>query len=157
MKQTVEIDVPDGAIVDLEHSELAYKYLPSTWEEFCKYVHLQGPGFYIGANSRMISDPIDRGPRDPELDKNRLSSKDDARAHLALMQLHALRDCYRQGWAPNWDTNEEAKYNITYYGNDASIQCSHYARAFLSFQSRSIANNFLNNFKDLIALAKDLI
>ena len=40
--------------------------------------------------------------RDKDSDKNILPSKQAAEAHLALMQLHQLRDCYRQGWTPSF-------------------------------------------------------
>ena len=100
--------------------------------------------------------------RDKDSDKNILPSKQTAEAHLALMQLHQLRDCYRQGWTPDWsDCNN--KYCIIYNGlycntnYNHSIAVNTYTRKFLSFQSKEIAQEFLNNFKDLIEQAGDLI
>ena len=39
--------------------------------------------------------------RDIYEDKNMFQSQKAAKQHLALMQLHQLRDCYRQGWIPS--------------------------------------------------------
>ena len=81
-------------------------------------------------------------------------SEKAAKQHLTLMQLHQLRDCYRQGWIPtNYNeryciVNSKQKYWIT---SELVISC------FLSFRSEEIAKQFLNNFKDLIKQAGDLI
>ena len=86
-----------------------------------------------------------------------LPSKEAAEQHLALMQLHQLRDCYRQGWEPNW-LDDGNKYCIVYnsvYNYFISINKS--TRVFLSFQSREIAQLFLDNFRNLIEEAGDLI
>ena len=78
------------------------------------------------------------------------------------MQLHQLRDCYRQGWIPDWSDCKN-KYCIMYSGiycntnYNHCIYCNISTREFLSFQSREIAQEFLNNFKDLIEQAGDLI
>ena len=77
-------------------------------------------------------------------------------AFLALMQLVQLRDCYRQGWKPNWK-GKAVKQNIICFegvlGTDWSINVQYV----LSFQSKEIRNEFLENFKDLIEQAKELI
>ena len=89
---------------------------------------------------------------------NILPSKDAAEAHLALMQLHQLRDYYRQGWVPDWNSINENKYSII---SDEMkvyiIQNVLLAPCFLAFQSKEIAEEFLNNFRDLIEQAGDLI
>ena len=89
-------------------------------------------------------------------DRNTLPSKQVAEAHLALMQLHQLRDCYRQGWEPNW-RNTSSKHCIRKQGNSYIIVCCGISVTFLSFQSREIAYEFLTNFRDLIEKAGDLI
>ena len=96
--------------------------------------------------------------RDPQTDRNSLPSKGAAEAHLALMQLHQLRDCYRQGWKPDWKDNNK-KYYIGHYDN--SNHCRVFQEStfpnFLSFQTEELAEEFLNNFRDLIEDAGDLI
>ena len=45
-------------------------------------------------------------------DKNVLPSKKAAEQHLALMQLHQLRDCYRNGWKPKSSSSVYSIENI---------------------------------------------
>ena len=133
MKQTIEIEVPDGKKAIWKDGKIVFEdikpKLPKTWEEFCEH------------NKVNINVP---------------------RGHLALMQLHQLRDCYRQGWIPDWSDCEN-KYCIIYdsvYCNtnyNHSIAVHTHTNEFLTFQSREIAQEFLNNFKDLIEQAGDLI
>ena len=72
------------------------------------------------------------------------------------MQLHQLRDCYRQGWIP---TEDKASFGITkrIIDNCLSIDRFMYYSMFLSFPTREIAEEFLTNFHDLIEQAGDLI
>ena len=78
-----------------------------------------------------------------------------AEQHLALMQLHQLRDCYRQGWNPTLD---KVSFGIIRkVGGDLGTDRFMYSSRFLSFQSEEIAQEFLNNFRDLIEQAGDLI
>ena len=71
------------------------------------------------------------------------------------MQLHQLRDCYRQGWIPDWD---DEKFIITVnYKEFYSVGKCIKTKEFLAFQSREIAEEFLTNFQDLIKQAGDLI
>ena len=92
----------------------------------------------------------------PYRDSNLLPNKQAAEAHLALIKLHQLRDCYRQGWKPDWE-KEEIKWCIDKRKNYLIITSSYSYSKFLSFQSKEIAQLFLNNFQDLIEEAGDLI
>ena len=136
--------------------ELEKKELPKTWEEFCKSCNIQLPNeYFIDSHSDIVQVPYGC-ERDAVSDKNILPSEGAAEAHLALMQLHQLRDCYRQGWKPDWSDNKY-KYCIINVCNIPNIvNCVNYNR-FLSFQSKEIAEEFLTNFRDLIIKAGDLI
>ena len=131
MKQTIEIEVPDGKQAIWKDNKVVFKdiksKLPKTWEEFCKTYK----STYV------------------------LPSKYAAEQHLALMQLHQLRDCYRQGWIPDED---DEKFIITVnYKEFYSVGKCIKTKEFLAFQSREIAEEFLTNFRDLIEQAGDLI
>ena len=131
MKQTIEIEVPDGKQAIWKDNKVVFKdiksKLPKTWEEFCKTYK----SIYV------------------------LPSKYAAKQHLALMQLHQLRDCYRQGWIPDED---DEKFIITVnYKEFYSVGKCIKTKEFLAFQSREIAEEFLTNFRDLIEQAGDLI
>ena len=85
-----------------------------------------------------------------------LPSEEAAEAHLALMQLHQLRDCYRQGWTPDW-RNAKIKYSICRYDDKYKAIQTVERNHFLTFQSMELTQKFLSNFKNLIKQAGDLI
>ena len=72
------------------------------------------------------------------------------------MQLHQLRDCYRQGWIPNYADNSK-KWYITNFRNRLRVAAIFNYKGFLIFQTKDLAEEFLNNFKNLIKQAGDLI
>ena len=72
------------------------------------------------------------------------------------MQLHQLRDCYRQGWEPNY-SDDSQKVNIEKRGDTPMIVISIQRSSFLSFPIQELAEQFLTNFRDLIEQAGDLI
>lgn len=130
----------------------------SPWEEFCEghFVDLNGE-FYIDDESSVKSNKDGYYIRAENYDKNLLPSKESAEAHLTLMQLHQLRDCYRQGWVPDWNNTKQTKYCINNHCNMYyNIAYTSYVR-FLAFQTEEIAEEFLHNFEDLIKKAGDLI
>ena len=144
----------DLALSAFTEEELTKVELPKTWEEFCNQFKIHKK-YYIDIDSYTCED--NNNYRNPLYDRNKLPSKKAAEAHLALMQLHQLRDCYRQGWEPNW-LDDGNKYCIIYNSvHDYSISINKNTRVFLSFQSREIAQLFLDNFRNLIEEAGDLI
>ena len=158
MKQTIEIEVPDGKKAVWKDNKVIFEdikpQLPKTWEEFCRQNKIEKNECYLDACS-CIEKALIR-ERCEDSDRNVLPNKQAAEAHLALMQLHQLRDCYRQGWEPNW-RNTSSKHCIRKQGNSYIIVCCGISVTFLSFQSREIAYEFLTNFRELIEQAGDLI
>ena len=159
MKQILEIEVPEGKKAIWKDNKIIFEdiiqKLPETWEEFCKLYPIKEEEYYIELNS--IPTKISIGERFDHDDKNILPSKKAAEAHLALMQLHQLRDCYRQGWKPDWNNNCQEKYCIEFSDYQYKIFRYFISCRFLSFQSKEIAEKFLMYFKDLIKQAEDLI
>lgn len=145
----------DLALSAFTEEELTKVELPKTWEEFCSQFNMRRGDYYIDIDS-LVKEVSDDNYRNPLYDRNMLPSKEAAEQHLALMQLHQLRDCYRQGWKPDWGSNH-CKYSII---SDKKILCvvpSINCSCFLSFQSEEIARLFLKNFRSLIEEAGDLI
>ena len=148
----------DLALSAFTEAEILTSKLPKTWEEFCNnYPVKDGVEYYIENNSR-ISCNASKHERIKILDRNLLPSREAAEQHLALMQLHQLRDCYRQGWIPDFSNNYTSKYCIHKVDKNG-IRIFEYSTcsAFLSFQTGELAKEFLNNFRDLIVQAGDLI
>lgn len=157
MKQTIEIEVPDGKKAVWKDGKVYFMddtpKLPKTWKEYCAINPICKNEYYIGTNSEILL--FCEGVRDNDLEMNLLATKEDAKAHLALIQLHRLRDCYRQGWIPK---SGERSYNITRSKEGDLIIAPMFAISnFLSFQTEELATEFLKNFKSLIKQAGDLI
>ena len=167
MKQTIEIEVPDGKQAVLKDNQVIFgdiePQLPKTWEEFCEISSISEKecliSDYYGVSKvhHIRSYPV---PRDPKRDGNILPSKKDAEQHLALMKLHQLRDYYRQGWTPDWE-DDSCKYTIvqkvTIKGIQHIVACYRTTSCFLSFPTRKLAEKFLTNFRNFIEQAGDLI
>lgn len=156
--QKLEIEIPAGHEIDLEKSNLkegliVFKKienkLPKTWKELEKL-----EGFFVSYNSKIISHLDITGDNN----KNIYKTEEQAQASIALAQLSQLREVYRKGWEPNWANTTEPKYCIVIENNNnTTIYNFYYFNCFLSFQTREIAGEFLNNFKDLIIQAKPLM
>ena len=142
------------ALSAFTENEITTSALPNTWEEFCNMYPVKDDEWYISASSNIIR--MSQRKRYTFYNCNILPSLQSAKAHLALMQLHQLRDCYRQGWVPDWK-DDIIKYCIVLESNRCVIYKNITTCNFLSFQSMELAEKFLNNFKDLIETAGDLI
>lgn len=157
MKQTIEIEVPEGykAVYDEETQkvEMVSVTLPKTWEKFCENNPVEFKETYI-YNGR-VNNVRTEGER-TEKDKDLLPNKETAEAFLALMQLIRLRDCYRQGWKPDWG-DYTTKHCIICLGGGVDIGWAIGEQRVLSFQSEEIRDEFRKNFRDLIGKAKELI
>lgn len=158
MKQTVEIEVPDGKKAIWKDNKVIFEdikpQLPKTWIEFCNQNKTNENEYYLNNTCCIVKTEIDE--RHKYTDRNVLPNKQAAEAHLALMQLHQLRDCYREGWEPDWN-NDCSKYVIVKNRNKYVVFGGTWTNQFLSFQDRERAEEFLTNFHELIEKAGDLI
>ena len=163
MKQTIEIEVPDGKRAVWKDNKIIFEdikpQLPKTWEEFCKQNKIKDGECYLNYVSEIKEVPIRE--RLAGSDRIVLPNKQAAEAHLALMRLHQLRDCYRQGWKPDWEDGSY-KYGIKWGIIDGKIKLTiaqhhTYDSDFLLFPTWDLVDEFLTNFRDLIEKAGDLI
>lgn len=157
MKQTIEIEVPEGKKAIWKDNQIIFEdigpQLPNTWEEFCKNYPINSREFVIGLSSQVASPRW--GDRDINIDRNVLPNYKAGEAHLAYIQLHQLRDCYRQGWEP---TDDKVSFAIVReVCGRLYVTRIMFSSTFLSFQSKEIAEKFLHNFHALIEQAGDLI
>lgn len=128
--------------------------LPETWEEFCmNYGVDKSREVYINGCSE-IRHP-ERNDRRAEIDKNYLPNEEYAEAVLALCQLIQLRDCYRQGWKPDWSV-ESSKASIFFRVNESMKETFLQSNQIFAFQSVEVRDKFLKNFKSLIDKTKPL-
>lgn len=108
------------------YSEEELSPLPRSWEEFCKN------GNPIGAWRYTIPQKYE-----------------------AFYKLEQLRNCWRNGWKPEWDIS--CKYCIKLSQGELFVGICVYDSRFLVFPTREMAEEFLKCFRDLIEQARDLI
>ena len=164
MKQIVEIEVPDGKTAVWKDGKIVFEdaesQLPKTWEEYCEKTMIDENEVVIIDNHldglAIIQKGFIREPRNPFKHKMLLPSEKAARQFVALMKLYRLRDCYRQGWVPDWE-DDSCKYRIIRKDKQYDIAFYFNTPCFLSFPTHKLARKFLTNFRDLIEQAGDLI
>lgn len=148
---TLKINVPEGFEIDKDKStfeEIVFKpikkELPKTWEDLEKI-----EGYWVTqsctvAKSASLTTIFNN--------KNVFATEEQAKAAIALAQLTQLREVYRQGWVPSFPNHV-----IVQEKGEISTVRHDYRNVFLSFQSREIRDQFLENFKDLIEEASPLL
>lgn len=121
-------ELKEVALQAYSEEELTKVELPKTWEEFCK---LGNP-----ISSWRYNVPI---------------------KYEAAYKLELLRDCWRQGWKPDWLNGNTTKHTIKGWRDRSSIETTYVTHAFLSFPTYELALKFQECFRDLIEKAGDLI
>ena len=149
-------ELKEVALQAYSKEELTKNKLSKTWEEFCENYPIKIGEYFIDSCSDINEQIKSNENRNIEIDKNVCPSKKSAEAHLALIQLEQLRDCYRQGDIPDF-TKAISKYCIAKINKRIDVLESSYTSYFLSFTKKEIAEKFLNNFKLLIKIAEDYI
>ena len=152
-------ELKELALSAFTEKEITESALPNSWQEFCNMYPLKSTEWFINNASNLKAVDIDGvyNTRYSKDYRNVLPSLKAAEAHRALMQLHQLRDCYRQGWKPDWSDGHKNKSCIILHEGNYHIDNYCLYIRFLSFQSKEIAEKFLNNFKGLIETTGDLI
>ena len=129
--------------------------LPRSWEEFCATHDITMSEYFIGNTGNIFNSNSCK--RIPEISKTILPSEQAAEAHLAYMQLHQLRNAWREGWTPDWKDNTQAKFAIIYNKDEHIVFDCRFISRFLTFQDEARAKEFLECYKGLIKKAGDLI
>ena len=146
----------DLALSAYTEKELTEIVLPKTWEEFCSMKKVQpGEAYYCPTLGNFVEYKYYSNRTKHAFQA--LPSMEAAEAHLALIQLHQLRDFYWNGWKPNY---ADCTYKYFLYKHGDHCIDIDFCRAidhFLTFQTEEVAQKFLNNFKDLIIKAWDLL
>jgi len=83
-------------------------------------------------------------------------TKEEAEACLALSQLCQWRDKYNEGWKPVW-RDDMTKYVIKLHKGCIEPLNVCYSNSVLCFKSEKVRNKFLEDFAELIEIAKPLL
>ena len=155
----VKIEIPDNCELIKDGDTYVVKEKkqgpPKSWEEFCeRYPKKTGEAFidtvsYVQTYNTSCS-------RTPNTDRNICTSKEEAEAFLALMQLRQLR----KAWVGDWDINENKEYSVILYDFKDGLTIhtgEFYCYTTMSFPEEGMAREFRDCFKDLLEKAKVLL
>ena len=152
----LKIQVPEGYEIDKEKStfeKIVFKKierkLPKKWKDLYEV-----KGWFVDFQSDVVTSG---SMRTADSVKNRFPTKEEAEACLALAQLCQLRDRYNDGWKPNWKDDGEIKYCIEFFKGKIEKECHYITKRVLCFKTRELRDKFLENFRDLIEIAKPLL
>ena len=156
----IENIVKAGGIYDPCDARIAWKRtFPATWEEFRKNNPIKPNDYFVSTNSKIAKGDFLRASQErmEDVDDNLLPSKEYAEAMLALCKLIQLRDCYNNGWKPDWDNAIQHKYCINVVSNSLTSTERQATQCTLAFEYAHIRDMFLTNFRDLLEVAKPLL
>lgn len=159
MKATIEI--PDGytlvKVCDTEYKVVKEENkLPYTWEEFCETHPLKRGEFGVDAEHELFEVIESEGCKRLTSWRLLLPNKEKAEAILALCQLIQLRDCYNDGWVPDWGNSEAKKHVISLIGNNWIETWRTKDACMFAFKSVDIRDKFHENFRYLLDKIKPL-
>lgn len=154
----VKIQIPDNCELIKDGNTYIVKEKknkPRSWEEFCENYPRTMDEYFICDNSSIAQVSNTTYPRKAVDDRNICTSKEEAEAFLALMQLRQLRKAWVGDWKPN---TYGTSYGIFVTGTNI-VQTGYYnnIRRSLTFPTKEMAEDFLYCFKDLCETAKVLL
>lgn len=137
------------ALDNYTEEELTKKELPKSWEDLEKI-----SGYLVNWEGWAMKSGVVK-----TVDKRSngiYPTKELAEASIALAKLLHLRDVYRAGWVPNWN---DGVYKFVIIVCNNVLEANYYTsiNKVLSFKSPKIRDQFLENFRDLIEQAKELL
>lgn len=134
------------------YPDLEVKALPKTWEELESV-----KGAYIDANSRIVdSSHYTLGTCTNNFNKNTYPTLELAEAALALAQLLQLRDRYNGDWKADW-SEDSYKFVILSDRDKVIVSIHNAVHRVMHFKTEELRNQFLENFRDLLEIAKPLL
>ena len=104
-------------------------------------------GYYISADGKPLMCASSGKLSSPHV----CPSKESAEAHLAMIQLEQLRDCY------NNSCNDTNRIAIINNNGNIELYVNPPFNCFLTFKNHLLAREFFSNFKEIIEIAKKLI
>ena len=118
--------------------------LPTTWEEYLTIVGDAGTNMtklFTQMGTTMSSFP----------------AADYSDAYIAFIKLIYLRDCYRNGWTPNIES-DSPMYVVLYNKNElCSATTKQNFNNVFSFQNQTLRDLFVTSFKMLLTTSKNCL
>lgn len=157
MKQTIEIEVPEGKKAVYDDKNQCLKFVDAgpvrskSWEEFCINNPVAKDEYVVDSIGSFIHkfSNINRGNR-----QTFLKTEEDAEGILALIQLTRLHD----EWVGDWKPDYVHYHSAIKYQKDGIIITDYLVTSnLLAFPSKEMAEEFLSCFEGLILDARRFI
>lgn len=154
----VKIQIPDNCELTKDGDSYVVREIkqnpPRSWEEFCERYPIKDTEVYIASDSSIVPSTLIDAKVRHNIDKNWCTSKDEAKAFLALMQLRQLR----KAWVGDWEQPIDRNYGVIYVeDNELIVGINFSINRALSFPTAKMAEDFLSCFSDLCETAKNLL
>ena len=151
--EAVKIHPPEGYEVCPTSTQTEIRFRPVSkskpkWEDFGRI-----KGFWIRSDTSIGE--VDLSVTD-DSSRNTWPTKEEAEACLALSQLCQWRDKYNENWKPDWE-HSEFKFHIVVGAGKVISSTSPYNSHVLTFKTAKIRDKFLEDFSELIEIAKPLL
>ena len=162
MSKELKIDIPEGYEIDKDNStfeRIVFKkkknIRPKSWEEFCESSIDKE---YCIDEYSDINEVFRFKRRNCNTDRNLCKTKEEAEAFLALMQLKRLWHEYVDNYSVKVDNYYFIEFFTSIYGCQCRVSPSRsvISKFLFKFPSKELAEEFLNNFKDLFIKASPL-
>lgn len=123
---------------------------PTTWEEYCNQNPIVEGEYYIDEYSDILA--VVPKERNKTADINVMSEKlcKAFRAYMKLIQL-------RNAWVKGVKSGDDDEYRKIVYTAERGFYGVRLGKTGLSFPTLTMAEEFINTFKDLLEIAKPLI
>lgn len=154
----VTIKAPEGMVINQEAFDKGrIEFVPEkpkkrVWEDFGKV-----SGFYVANDSWVMELEEEDDFTSVSENRNIWPTKELAEASLALCQLLQWRKKIVGDWEPDWTDKDVWKFNITSENNFLVVCNVRYTSSPLSFQTREQASSFLEEFRELVEVARPLL
>lgn len=146
---------PSGTVWAKRHADFIKWYenadKPISWEEYCRQNPIKAGDGYIDEISNINSIEGSRD-RDEDDDVN-VMPRYLCEAFLAYMKLIQLRNA----WVKDCENGDKDGYLKIVYTEERGFYYVYLGKTGLSFPKSSMAEEFINTFKDLLEVAKPLL
>lgn len=124
---------------------------PMSWEEYCRQNPIKAGDSYIDEISDI--NPIEGSRNRDEHDDVNVMPEYLCEAFLAYMKLIQLRNA----WVKDCENGDKDGYLKIVYTEERGFYYVYLGNTGLSFPKSSMAEEFINTFKDLLVVAKPLL
>ena len=149
-KKWIDINNPSWELI------IKYRIKPTRIEfEDCVFYKTE---YIIAPNGKVETLDVDSMDySDASKIQHRLfKDKKIAEAYAVLPKLIRLVDEYNEGWKPDYK-DRDCKYYVGCYEGNLELFVNSYTQRILVFKTEEIRDKFLNEYRDLIEIAKPLL